>query len=166
MPDVHDRATRRRNMAAITGRDTKPELIVRKGLHAKGFRYRLHVNELPGRPDIVFPKYRAVLFVNGCFWHGHDCPLFRWPKTREAFWRDKISANIQRDKKNQERLLDAGWRVGLIWECALKGKAKMANPLLIDGISCWLTSETPELILRGKAKIHLGYAADVFGLPL
>ena len=148
MPDVHDTATRSRNMAAITGRDTKPELIIRKALHARGFRYRLHVKDLPGRPDIVFPKSRAALFVNGCFWHGHDCDLLRWPKTRESFWRDKIGATVRRDARSHEQLKDAGWRVGIVWECALKGPGRLELNLLIDEISTWLTSEAQALTLR------------------
>lgn len=84
-------------MAAIRGRDTKPELIIRKGLHARGFRFRLQGRDLPGRPDLIFPKYRALIWVNGCFWHGHDCPMFRWPKSREDFWRGKIGRNRERD---------------------------------------------------------------------
>jgi DNA mismatch endonuclease, patch repair protein len=150
MPDVHDPATRSRNMAAITGRDTKPERFVRRALHARGFRYRLHAKDLPGRPDLVFPKYSALLFVNGCFWHGHDCALFRWPKTREAFWRDKIGANVRRDANNHERLKATGWRVGIVWECALRGPARIEAPKLIDGVSIWLMSETPVLTLQGQ----------------
>jgi DNA mismatch endonuclease (patch repair protein) len=155
MPDVHDTATRSRNMAAITGRDTKPELIIRKALHARGFRYRLHVKDLPGRPDMVFPRYRAALFVNGCFWHGHDCDLFRWPRTREDFWRNKISANVRRDGANHGRLEEAEWRVGVVWECALKGPARMEGSLLTDSVSNWLTSATPKLTLRGNHELYM-----------
>lgn len=136
-------------MAAIKGRDTKPERIIRKCLHARGFRYRLHAKDLPGRPDMVFPRYRAVLFVNGCFWHGHDCALFHWPKTREAFWHNKIGANVARDALNYERLKAARWRVGTVWECALKGPRRIEAPSLIDRVSTWLKSEAPALTLRG-----------------
>ncbi len=114
-------------MAAISGRDTKPELIVRRALHAVGFRFRLHRRDLPGRPDIVFPKYRTVIFVHGCFWHRHDCRYFRWPKTRVEFWRKKIAANVQRDRRNQHCLRDLGWRVEVVWECAVLGRT--ADPL-------------------------------------
>ena len=105
-------------MAAIRGKDTKPELLIRRGLHAKGFRYRLQGRGLPGRPDLVLPKHHAVIFVHGCFWHRHDCPLFRWPQTRQEFWREKIDGNARRDANAIGLLLDTGWRVGIVWECA------------------------------------------------
>jgi DNA mismatch endonuclease (patch repair protein) len=92
MTDVHSKAVRSKNMAAIKGRNTKPELSVRKALHNAGFRYRLHVTSLPGKPDLVFPRYKAVIFVQGCFWHQHQCAMFHWPKTRTEWWRQKISA--------------------------------------------------------------------------
>ena len=104
--DVHDKATRSRNMAAIRGSDTKPEMMIRRGLHARGFRFRLHDRKLPGRPDLIFPRHRAVLFVHGCFWHGHGCHLFKWPSTREDFWRQKIGANVARDETSKEALHD------------------------------------------------------------
>ncbi|WP_379655037.1 very short patch repair endonuclease [Pseudoxanthomonas sp. UC19_8] len=107
-------------MSGIRGKNTRPEWIVRRALHARGFRYRLHVRDLPGRPDIVLPKHRAVIFVHGCFWHGHDCPLFRWPKTRPEFWQAKINRNRANDTKHQSELRADGWRVGIVWECALR----------------------------------------------
>ncbi|MBL4821252.1 MAG: DNA mismatch endonuclease Vsr [Gammaproteobacteria bacterium] len=109
-------------MSGIQGKDTKPELIVRKGLFGRGFRYRLHEKQLPGKPDLVFPKYKTVIHVNGCFWHGHDCKLFKWPKSNPAFWKKKINGTIERDKRNHEKLTKAGWRSLTIWECALKNK--------------------------------------------
>ncbi len=110
MADVHDAPTRSRNMAAIRGKDTRPEMIIRRGLHARGFRFRLHAAGLPGKPDLVFPKYRAVVLVNGCFWHGHECSMFRWPSSRQEFWKEKITGNKRRDLANLEGLADAGWR--------------------------------------------------------
>lgn len=98
-------------MARIGPANTKPEMLIRRGLHARGYRYRLHVKGLRGKPDLVFPGRRAAIFVPGCFWHGHDCALFRWPETREDFWRDKIAGNINRDLKTAALLLDQGWRV-------------------------------------------------------
>jgi DNA mismatch endonuclease, patch repair protein len=98
-------------MAGIGPANTKPEMLIRRGLHALGYRYRLHVKGLPGKPDLVFPGRRAAIFVHGCFWHGHDCTLFRWPATREDFWRNKIAGNINRDRKTAALLLDQGWRV-------------------------------------------------------
>jgi DNA mismatch endonuclease (patch repair protein) len=150
MPDVHDRATRSRNMAAIKGKDTKPELIIRKGLHARGFRYRLHDRKLPGRPDLVLPKYHAVIYVNGCFWHGHDCNLFKWPGTRQEFWKEKIGANFARDQKNYAAIDKAGWRRAIIWECALKGPGRMDSEDVLTRVADWLASGEKMLTLRGS----------------
>jgi DNA mismatch endonuclease (patch repair protein) len=111
-------------MAGIGPVNTKPEMLIRRALHALGYRYRLHVKGLPGKPDLVFPGRRAVIFVHGCFWHGHDCALFRWPATREEFWRS-IAGNIARDQRATEQLLDQGWRVLDIWECTLKGRERL-----------------------------------------
>ena len=111
-------------MSGIRGRNTKPEILVRSLLHRQGFRFRLHVRDLPGKADIVLPAYRAVIFVHGCFWHGHDCPLYRIPGTRTEFWLDKVSRNRAYDQKAREALLAAGWRVGVIWECVLRGAGK------------------------------------------
>lgn len=110
-------------MAGIRGKDTKPEMIVRRGLHARGFRYRLHSRDLPGKPDIVLPKYRAVIFVHGCFWHGHDCPAFKWPKSREAFWRTKIERNRRRHDEVLAHLATMGWNAETVWECELRRSA-------------------------------------------
>ena len=121
MADVHDKATRSNNMSRIKGKDTKPEMLVRKFLHAHGFRYRLHVKELPGRPDIVLPKYKTVIFVHGCFWHGHEgCTYFVVPKTRTEWWVNKINQNKYRDADKYRALIDDCWKVIIIFECALK----------------------------------------------
>lgn len=119
--DVLTAEQRRLNMSRIRGRDTKPEMQLRRGLHAAGLRFRLHVSTLPGRPDIVMPRYRAAILVHGCFWHGHDCRLFKMPATRREFWTQKISDNRARDKRSTEALQRAGWRVMTVWECSLKG---------------------------------------------
>lgn len=123
-------------MSGIRGRDTRPEMQVRKGLHATGFRYRLHDRNLPGKPDIVLPKYRAVIFVHGCFWHGHGCRLFRWPKTREEFWREKIGRNVANDRRHLEQLAALGWRTGIIWECSTRDRPQW-NILLAE-VEQWL----------------------------
>ena len=141
MADVGSPEKRSRMMAGIRGKDTKPELIVRHGLHARGFRYRLHAKNLPGKPDIVFPKYRAVIFVHGCFWHGHDCHLFKWPKSREEFWRKKIEANRLNDAITVERIRDAGWRVLVIWECLLKGRLRLETADAIEEVARWLSGD-------------------------
>lgn len=121
MADVHDKATRRKNMQAIKAKDTKPELLVRKFLHAQGFRYRLHSRHLPGTPDIVLPKYRTVIFIHSCFFHGHDgCKYFVIPKTRTEWWQEKIAGNKRNDAKSAAALIEAGWRVLVVWECELK----------------------------------------------
>lgn len=109
-------------MAAVRGRDTGPELTLRRALHARGFRYRLNVSSLPGKPDLVLPARRTLLFVHGCFWHGHDCSLFVLPRTRREFWLQKIDRNQVRDRKNHEALSDAGWRIGTVWECSMRGR--------------------------------------------
>ena len=125
-------------MAGIKGKDTKPELIVRRGLHRIGLRYVLHDKRLPGRPDLVFPKFRAVVFVNGCFWHGHCCRSFRWPKTRPEFWREKINSNKARDTQTKLKLAAAGWRQMTIWECELKGKDCDRAMSVVAGCAKWL----------------------------
>ena len=149
MTDVVDKKTRSRMMSGIKGKDTKPELLVRKGLFSKGFRYRLHDKRLPGKPDLVFPKYNAVIFVHGCFWHGHGCILFKWPRTRKTFWRDKITGNRARDEKNVSALLSDGWRVLQIWECALKGAKRKKIDVIISRAEKWLTGKPKHAEIRG-----------------
>ncbi len=120
MADNHSKAVRSKNMSHIRSKDTKPEITVRKYLFAKGFRYRKNVKALPGCPDIVLPKYRTVIFVNGCFWHKHDCSRFVWPSSNTDYWRSKIEKNVERDKENKEQLNKNGWKVLVVWECQLK----------------------------------------------
>ncbi|HFK5581468.1 very short patch repair endonuclease [Elizabethkingia anophelis] len=129
MADVHSRETRSFNMSRIKGKNTKPELLVRKFLFSQGFRYRLHDKKLPGKPDVILPKYKTVIFVNGCFWHGHqDCKYFVVPKTRTEWWLNKINTTIANDRKIVESLQNDGWKTILIWECELK-KEKSENTL-------------------------------------
>lgn len=118
--DTVDKATRSRIMGSVRQKDTKPEMVLRKTLHAMGFRYKLHDKSLPGSPDLVFPKYKAVIFVHGCFWHRHGCKQTTTPTTRKEFWNAKFKANIERDKKNVRDLKKAGWRAFVVWECELK----------------------------------------------
>jgi DNA mismatch endonuclease, patch repair protein len=124
MADVLTPEQRRLNMRRIRGRDTRPELILRRGLHARGLRFRLHRKDLPGRPDLVFPGAQAVILVHGCFWHGHNCPMFKRPATRAEFWSTKIARNQERDRQAIAALRAAGWRVLVVWECALRGPAR------------------------------------------
>lgn len=132
MTDVHDKATRSYNMSRIKGKDTKPEMMVRKFLFSKGIRYKLNDRTLPGKPDLVFPKYRTVLFVHGCFWHGHEgCKYFVIPKTRAEFWINKIKRTKDRDKQNKMDLIKMKWNVRTIYECELIGlnKEKTLNSI-------------------------------------
>ena len=135
-------------MSGIRGKNTKPEMMIRRGLHARGFRYRLHC-KLPGKPDICLPKFKAVVFVHGCFWHGHGCHLFKWPSTRPEFWREKIGRNVAVDDRAMTALRMAGWRVGVVWECALKGRSRRAANEVIDALDGWLNSPTARIHIQG-----------------
>jgi DNA mismatch endonuclease (patch repair protein) len=138
-------------MAGIRGKDTRPEKILRRGLHARGFRFLLHDRRLPGSPDLVFPGRRAAVFVHGCFWHGHACPLFRLPTTRQEFWRAKIEGNAARDKAAEAALLADGWRVLMIWECALKGRGRLPADMVLDRAAEWLVNGTARDEIAGGA---------------
>lgn len=140
--DNVDKATRARIMAKVGQRDTKPELCLRSILHGLGLRYRLHDRTLPGTPDIVFPKYKSVVFVHGCFWHAHEgCKYATIPKTRKDFWLEKFAANRKRDRKNYDALLNGGWKVLVVWECAIKGKKEKELGNLGELIEAWLSTE-------------------------
>ena len=146
MTDIVDRQTRSRMMAGIKGKNTKPELALRWALHARGFRYRLHSKNVHGRPDLVLPKHCAVVLVHGCFWHRHPgCRYATNPKTRAEFWEVKFAANVTRDSAVRAALLQAGWRVATIWECALRKPGQIAAAA--DQLSTWLLSETETLEL-------------------
>jgi DNA mismatch endonuclease (patch repair protein) len=139
-------------MAGIRGKNTRPEMVLRSSLHRRGFRYQLHRRDLPGKPDLTFPRYGAVLFAQGCFWHGHDCHLFRWPSSRAEFWRDKISHNKDRDEATVRELLSRNWRVAQVWECALKGRTRLDHETVIDRCVGWLTSSIDKLEISGCEK--------------
>lgn len=131
-------------MAGIKGKNTKPERLVRSLLHGAGFRFRLHRRDLPGRPDLVLPKYRKAVFVNGCFWHGHEnCDLFRIPHTRQDFWSAKIESNRKRDARNIEDLLQQGWGAIVIWECALTKARRLSPEELLDQLEAAINSPAP-----------------------
>lgn len=132
MADVLTQAQRHINMSRIRGRDTQPEMILRRGLHRRGLRYRLHRKDLPGKPDLVFPASKVVILVHGCFWHMHDCQRFKWPATRKEFWRAKIQTNHERDRNTLEELRAAGWRVQIVWECALRGSGRRSLDEVLD----------------------------------
>ena len=136
-------------MAAIRGSHTKPELTIRKALHAAGLRFRLHAKNLPGKPDLVLPRHRATVFVNGCFWHQHDCHLFKWPATRDEFWRTKIGRNVENDERATAALKKLGWRVGIVWECALKGKTRLDEGDAMQRLAAWIRSDEDSITIRG-----------------
>jgi DNA mismatch endonuclease (patch repair protein) len=137
-------------MAAIRATNTKPELTLRRALFARGFRYRLHDRRLPGRPDLVLPKYHAVVFLHGCFFHGHECPTFRWPATREDFWRTKITSNRARDEATAAKLRETGWRVLTVWECALRGTTRVPLTELAGLVDTWLRADEPTGCVAGR----------------
>lgn len=140
MTDIVDQQTRSRMMSGIRGKNTKPELALRRALHARGFRFRLHSGKVHGRPDLVLPKYRAVVFVHGCFWHRHEgCRYATIPATRPEFWRAKFDANTARDSAIRTRLLEDGWRVATVWECALRKLEQVEATT--ESLSIWLRAE-------------------------
>lgn len=149
MPDIVDRQTRSRMMSGIRGKNTKPELLIRKALHAAGYRYRLHPRDVAGRPDLVLPKYRTVVFVHGCFWHGHACKLFKWPGTRRKFWTAKIRRNRARDADVAASLAKAGWRRLTIWECAIRGRHRLGLEDTVSRVIRWLRSGRRSGEIRG-----------------
>jgi DNA mismatch endonuclease, patch repair protein len=125
MADVHSKEVRSFNMSRIKGKDTKPEMLVRKFLFANGLRYKLHDKKLPGKPDMVFPKFKTIIFIHGCFWHGHDdCKYFVVPKTKTEWWLNKINGNKKKDVENIMSLKNDGWKILTVWECDLKGQKK------------------------------------------
>lgn len=160
MVDIVDSATRSRMMSNIKGRNTKPELLIRSLLHAQGFRFRIHRKDLPGKPDIVLPKYKAIIFIHGCFWHGHqNCRLFKLPASRTEFWEAKISRNQENDLKAKELLLNSGWRICTIWECAVR-RSKKDPVALMDILTKWLSGseqllEIDEPMINKKREITL-----------
>lgn len=129
MTDIYSKNKRSQIMSKISGKETEPEILVRKFLFRKGFRYRKNDKRYPGTPDIVMPKYKTVIFVHGCFWHGHNCRAGKLPETRKEFWQNKIDTNIARDKKNRQDLEKLGWKVLVIWQCELKNKKIRAEKL-------------------------------------
>lgn len=137
-------------MSAIKGRNTKPELLIRRALHGAGLRYRLHVKDLPGKPDLVFPRYRAIVFVHGCFWHRHDCHLCRWPATRHEFWQEKLERNVRNDERAMRALLESGWRVATVWECALKGPTHPDFASAMQRLIGWIQGDAMTITLRGE----------------
>ena len=150
MADLVSPAFRSRMMAGIRGKNTKPEMAIRRGLHNMGFRFRLHRKGLPGKPDLVFPRHQAVVFVHGCFWHGHGCSIFKWPASRREFWREKITANQMRDQNSSAHLVALGWRVCVVWECALKGPCRLPLETVMGACADWLRSKHLTTEIKGS----------------
>lgn len=136
-------------MSGIKGKDTQPELAIRRGLHRQGFRFRLHVRDVPGKPDLILPRFHAAIFVNGCFWHRHDCHLFKMPSTRTDFWSQKIERNAARDAIVRGQLERAAWRYVIVWECALKGRTRIGIDEVVARIAGWLRGSEPSLEIEG-----------------
>ena len=149
MADIVDAETRSRMMAGIASRNTKPEILVRRMLHELGFRYRLHRKDLPGNPDLVLPRYDVAVLVNGCFWHGHECRLFKWPGSNREFWKQKITANRNRDQRVQKELRAIGWHVMVVWECTVRGKTEAQLVSLATRLACWIEADTKRIRIKG-----------------
>lgn len=139
-------------MSGIRSTNTKPEIRIRSLLHRQGFRFRLHDKKLPGKPDIVLPKYHAIIFVNGCFWHGHDCHLFKTPSTRREFWQTKIENNRKNDDRSIKALNSAGWRVATVWECAMRGTARQKEITIIESLATWLSGDNNNIEIVADRK--------------
>lgn len=129
MGDIYSKLKRSEIMSKISGTETKPEILIRKYLFSKGFRFRKNDKRLPGRPDVVLPKYKTVIFIHGCFWHGHHCKAGKLPETNKEFWENKINSNMERDKKNQHKLEKLGWKIITVWQCKLKNKKVLTKKL-------------------------------------
>ncbi len=150
MVDIVSSEKRSEMMSGIRSKNTQPEIIIRKAIHKEGFRFRLHSSGLPGKPDLVFPKYNAIIFIHGCFWHGHSCSLFKWPSSRSDFWRNKINSNRKKDKESLKKLLDEGWRVMIVWECTIKGRGRISLDKVISGAVKFLNGSRRFVERRGK----------------
>jgi DNA mismatch endonuclease (patch repair protein) len=150
MGDIVDQETRSRMMSGIRAKNTRPELFLRKGLHALGFRYRLHVPNIPGKPDIVFSKYEAIVVVHGCYWHGHNCRYFKWPKSNQDFWKEKITSNKTRDLRDLKMQQQLGWRVLVVWECAVRRSLRECDFDVVDLVAQWIARGIESAVLDEK----------------
>ena len=146
MIDIVNKTTRSRMMAGIKGKNTVPERVLRQAMHRRSFRFRLHAKQLPGRPDLLFPKYKAIVFVHGCFWHRHrNCRYATTPATRTEFWQSKFASNVARDRASVKALINSGWRVAIVWECSLRNSVGVQE--IADMLSDWLVSGAMRLEL-------------------
>tara|TARA_B100000287_G_C20405898_1_gene691527 strand:+ start:236 stop:724 length:489 start_codon:yes stop_codon:yes gene_type:complete len=151
MTDIVDKQKRSWMMSRIKNKDTKPELVVRQILYSNGYRYRIHVKSLPGKPDIVFHGRKKIIRINGCFWHGHDCDLFSIPKTNRGKWMHKIGDNVNRDECNFLKLDEMGWKVCTLWECSIRGKERLDEVYLSEMLFNWIDGSDTHLEIRGKS---------------
>lgn len=147
MADITNAANRSRMMSGIRGRDTQPELSVRRALHKLGLRFRLHKKDLPGKPDLVFPKYNTIVFVHGCFWHQHGCSNSRMPKTKPEFWVPKLQANRERDERTQDALIALGWRLAIVWECSVRRAEKNSDDTIYMRLAEWIRKGKDTLLV-------------------
>ena len=150
MVDVVTPEKRSQMMAGIRAKNTKPELLIRSGLHRLGYRFRLHDRCLPGKPDIVLRKYKSAIFVHGCFWHVHECNIFKWPQTRENFWRTKLLRNREVDSKSIAAIQGLGWRTAVVWECAIRGASSKTIPTVLGELDDWLQGGRSNLEIGGR----------------
>ena len=150
MTDVHTKIIRSKNMAAIKGKNTKPEIKIADALRKRKIKFKTHLKDLPGNPDFVLKDFGAVIFVQGCFWHEHHCHMFKWPLSRTEFWKEKIHKNFLRDKRNERLLKQEGWWILKIWECTLNGKKKMDFDVLMDKVENWVRYEKCNKSISGK----------------
>ena len=149
MTDIVSPKTRSRMMSGIKGKDTLPERLLRTELHKRGFRYRLHYKSLPGKPDLVLPRFKAIILIHGCFWHGHNCHLFKWPGTRPEFWKAKIDSNRVRDQRNLVIYRERGWRTLTVWECSLTGRTKLGTSQVAEIAARWIQFDSQDAEVRG-----------------
>ena len=156
--DTLDTETRSRLMSGVAQKNTRPEMLLRSALHRAGLRYRLHVKGLPGTPDIVFPRFRAVAFVHGCYWHSHGCYKSTVPKSNQDFWKGKFRASRARDERKRIELLEHGWRVLVVWECSLLGKHALRLSDLVGEIISWLKDTSQEHEISGRAREERAHA--------
>lgn len=162
MADILSVEDRSKLMSRIRGRDTKPEMIVRRGLHALGLRFRLQARKLPGRPDLVFPKYHTAVFVHGCFWHAHGCGLSKLPGTRVEFWKQKLDANVARDQAAVRALREAGWRVLLVWECAFRGPGRLGEDEALRQSAAFIKSaDSMQYSVKGRGSSENARISEV-----
>jgi DNA mismatch endonuclease, patch repair protein len=157
MVDIVDSLTRSRMMSGIRGKDTQPEVMVRRALHARGLRFGIKQTRLPGRPDIVLPRWKVAVFVHGCFWHWHGCQLSKMPTSNREFWEKKLAGNQDRDSRAQIALISMGWRVAMIWECSLRGQAARARfDTVMDELAQWIRDQPT--IVAFETTVALGHA--------